>query len=316
MITGSRIILRDFTVEDAKGNGIKAKGVDQISFINLTVIWPDGPKATNGAYGIYPVVSTNVLIDHVTVSGASDAGIYVGQSKNIVVRHSTAEYNVAGIEIENSMNADVHDNIATHNAGGILVFDLPNLPQMGGHSTRVFNNHVIKNDTPNFAYKGNTVAEVPTGTGIMIMANRNVHVFKNDIGDNQTVNVMIVAYKKPFTSLGYNPLVRDVVVRDNIYGKTGWDPQFPGGGELAKAVGGALPNVMWDGVTGYMSGEETKTEQVRINVVGTPVLKLNLQTATAELALAKPTIGMLPNADHISEPVKVVLPDEQERAAL
>ena len=60
---------------------------------------------TNGAYGIYPVESKDVLIDSVLVRGASDAGIYVGQSRNIIVRHSTAVENVAGIEIENSFEA-------------------------------------------------------------------------------------------------------------------------------------------------------------------------------------------------------------------
>ncbi len=100
-------------------------GSDQISFVNLRVEWTGGPNPKNGAYGVYPVSSTNVLIDRVTVKGASDAGIYVGQSKNIIVRNSRAEFNVAGIEIENSMNADVFDNVSTHNAGGILIFDLP-----------------------------------------------------------------------------------------------------------------------------------------------------------------------------------------------
>jgi hypothetical protein len=84
------------------------------------------------------------------------------------------------------MNADVFDNVSTHNAGGILVFDLPGLPQMGGHSTRVFRNKVIDNDTPNFAPKGNIVAQVPTSTGVMLMANRNVHVFENEISGNAT----------------------------------------------------------------------------------------------------------------------------------
>ena len=72
------------------------------------------------------------------------------------------------------MNADVFDNVSTHNAGGILVFDLPGLPQMGGHSTRIFRNKVVDNDTANFAPKGNIVADVPTGTGVMVMANRDV----------------------------------------------------------------------------------------------------------------------------------------------
>ena len=119
-------------MEDPKGDGIKSKGSDVITFKDLKVVWTGGPLTTNGAYGVYPVESKNVLIDGVTVSGASDAGIYVGQSDNIIVRNSRAEYNVAGIEIENSTNADVHDNVATHNAGGILVFDLPDLPKIGG----------------------------------------------------------------------------------------------------------------------------------------------------------------------------------------
>ncbi|MEO8114025.1 MAG: parallel beta-helix domain-containing protein, partial [Phenylobacterium sp.] len=132
LITSDRATVRDLALEDTRGDGIKAKGSDQISFINVRVEWTGGPKETNGAYGVYPVSSTNVLIDRVVVRGASDAGIYVGQSKTIVLKRSLAEFNVAGIEIENSMNADVFDNVATHNAGGILVFDLPGLPQMGG----------------------------------------------------------------------------------------------------------------------------------------------------------------------------------------
>src|SRR5690348_5739681 len=186
LVTSNNVTVRDLSIQNARGNGVKSKGVDRISMVNLVVEWTGGPKAENGSYGVYPVTSTNVLIDRVTVRGASDAGIYVGQSKNIVVQNSRAEYNVAGIEIENSFNADVHDNVSTHNAGGILVFDLPGLPQMGGHSTRVFHNEVVDNDTPNFAPKGNTVAGVPTGTGIMVMANRDVHVFDNHLDGNRS----------------------------------------------------------------------------------------------------------------------------------
>lgn len=51
--------------------------------------------------------------------GASDAGIYVRQSRDVIVRNSRAEFNVAGIEIENTVNADVYGNTATNNTGGI-----------------------------------------------------------------------------------------------------------------------------------------------------------------------------------------------------
>ncbi len=142
LVTSDDVVLRDFAVEDTRGDGIKSKGADRIVYKNIRVEWTGGAKETNGAYGVYPVESHDVLIDGVTVRGASDAGIYVGQSENIIVRGSVAEYNVAGIEIENSRRADVYGNTARHNAGGILVFDLPNLPIIGGGQVRVFANMV------------------------------------------------------------------------------------------------------------------------------------------------------------------------------
>ena len=164
LVTSDRVVLEDFAVENTKGDGVKSKGSDTITFRNLSVVWTSGPKETNGAYGVYPVSSKNVLIDGVFVSGASDAGIYVGQSENIIVRNSRAEYNVAGIEIENSRTADVTGNTVTHNTGGILVFDLPNLPVQGGRDIRVFDNDVVENDTANFAPKGNIVASTGDDT--------------------------------------------------------------------------------------------------------------------------------------------------------
>ena len=115
LVTSDNVVLKDFAIEDTKGDGIKVKGSNGIYFLNIRTEWTGGPKATNGAYGLYPVESKNVLIDGCIAIGASDAGIYVGQSENIVVRNSRAEYNVAGIEIENSNHADVYNNLTTHN---------------------------------------------------------------------------------------------------------------------------------------------------------------------------------------------------------
>ena len=179
LVTSDRVTLSDFSILDAKGDALKVIGAKGINMINLKTEWTGGPKSTNGAYGFYPVESEDVLIDGCVAIGASDAGIYVGQSKNIIVRNSIAQYNVAGIEIENSYYADVYNNLASHNTGGILVFDLPDLPQQGGHHIRVFDNESIDNDTDNFAPEGNIVGEVPRGTGIIIMANSNVEVFNN-----------------------------------------------------------------------------------------------------------------------------------------
>jgi parallel beta-helix repeat protein len=309
LITSDHVIVSDLTMEDPKGDGIKSKGSDGITFQNVTVEWTGGPKATNGSYGVYPVESKNVLIDGVTVKGASDAGIYVGQSDNIIVRNSRAEFNVAGIEIENSTNADVHDNVATHNAGGILVFDLPDLPKIGGHSTRVFRNQIVENDTQNFAPPGNIVANVPTGTGLMLMANKNVHVFENTFDKNQTTHVMIIAYAYPFKDERYNPLPRDFVIRDNTYGEGGGNPQgrlAP----LAPALGGKLPAIVWDGVTKY--GEKAdKTDEVRIVVREKPevgFINLGLASTPPDLTKAKPSMDRPADAQ-IAEPAEVKLPE-------
>jgi parallel beta-helix repeat protein len=192
LITSDNVVVRDLGVENPAGNGIKSKGSDGIALVGIRVEWTGGPKSTNGAYGLYPVSSKNVLIDRTVVRGASDAGIYVGQSQNIIVRNSRAEMNVAGIEIENSFDADVIANTATNNAGGILVFDLPDLPQQGGRNVRLAGNQVIANNHPNFAAPGNIVASVPSGTGIMVMANEQVLVNGNHIMGNNGNGVMIV----------------------------------------------------------------------------------------------------------------------------
>ncbi|MDP3898050.1 MAG: parallel beta-helix domain-containing protein [Mesorhizobium sp.] len=249
LVTSDRVVLEDFAVEDSKGDGVKSKGSDQITFRNLSVTWSGGPKAENGAYGVYPVSSKNVLIDGVLVSGASDAGIYVGQSDNIVVRNSRAEYNVAGIEIENSTRADVHKNTVTHNTGGILVFDLPNLPVQGGHDIRVFDNDVVDNDTANFAPKGNIVAIVPKGMGIMVMANRNVHVFGNRLSGNGTTHVLINAYPNDYDDDNYMFVPRGVYVHGNTYGEGGGAPDGEVGKTISDVSGIPVPDIVWDGVT-------------------------------------------------------------------
>ena len=251
LVTSDRVTLKDFAVTDAKGDAIKVIGAEGINMINLKTEWTGGPKTTNGAYGLYPVESTDVLIDGCVAIGASDAGIYVGQSKNIIVRNSVAQYNVAGIEIENSYYADVYDNLASHNTGGILVFDLPDLPQQGGRHVRVFRNKVIDNDTDNFAPEGNIVGEVPRGTGIIIQANSDVEVFDNDISGNGTVNVSIVTYSNETQDENYYPHPSSIQIHGNRFGEGGFDPDVETG-ELAAILfelsGGNMPDIFWDGI--------------------------------------------------------------------
>ena len=250
-VTSDNVTLQDFSIQNAKGDAIKVKGVTNIKFLRVKTEWTNGPSSENGAYGLYPVESTNVLIDGCVAIGASDAGIYVGQSKNIIVRNSRAEYNVAGIEIENSYYADVFNNLATNNTGGILIFDLPGLPQQGGHHVRVFNNRSVGNNTDNFAPEGNIVGEVPRGTGIIVQANSDVEIFDNEIGDNDTVNIAVVTYGNETDDQTYYPHPKSIQIHGNEFGPTGYNPDTSKG-ELAQILfdlsGENMPDIFWDGL--------------------------------------------------------------------
>ncbi|PKP81141.1 MAG: hypothetical protein CVT79_10750 [Alphaproteobacteria bacterium HGW-Alphaproteobacteria-18] len=306
LVTSDDVLLMDFGVRNTKGDGIKSKGADQIIYRYLTVEWTGGPDEANGAYGIYPVESKNVLVENVTVRAASDAGIYVGQSDNIIVRNSVVEYNVAGIEIENSMNADVYGNIARNNTGGILVFDLPDLPVSGGNSTRIFDNEIIENNTRNFAPAGNIVASVPSGTGVIVMANRNVHVFDNNFDNNRSAHVLIMSYSEPFTDENYNPLPRDLVLRGNTYGAGGNDPQ----GDLAPlaaALGGTLPAIVWDGVDRWGAGEAQALNIAVEEASDVGFMSFGLGKYPIDPAAMRPTPER-PVAEAAVEPAAIVLP--------
>jgi parallel beta-helix repeat protein len=281
LVTSDNVTLRSFAVENPKGDGIKSKGADNIVYDSLRVEWTGGPKATNGAYGIYPVESTGVLVTRSKVSGASDAGIYVGQSKNITVSANIVQYNVAGIEIENSRGALVQDNIATRNTGGLLVFDLPGLPVMGGGDVILRRNLVVANDTPNFAPPGNIVASVRRGTGVLVMANDGVLIEENTFGLNSTAHIMVIAYTQPFDDPRYNPHARNVIVGRNDFRRGGDDPQLEGKEMLLAAFGGALPPVMWDGLS------ETPDNALKI-APGVTGWSLNLTKVGQSLAEAQP----------------------------
>jgi parallel beta-helix repeat protein len=251
LVKGNNITIEDLAIEDTKGDAIKVNGSDGLAIRRVRTEWTGGPKATNGAYGLYPVQCKNVLIEDSVAIGASDAGIYVGQSEHVIIRRNKVMRNVAGIESENTKYADIYENTATENTGGILVVDLPDLPVQGGKSTRVFNNDVYANNTENFAPEGNIVATVPQGTGVMILASDQVEVFNNRIRDNQAMNLTVVSYfvaNRPIKDKSYDPYPESIFIHDNT---------FSGGGDapsglllrlLALKLGKPFPDITYDGI--------------------------------------------------------------------
>ncbi len=273
LVTSNNVVLQDFAVIDPPADGIKYKFSNGVTMRGMRVEWTCGPCSENGAYGIYPVQTENVLIEDSVVIGASDAGIYVGQSDKIIVRRNLASLNVAGIEIENSTNSEVYDNEAVNNTGGILVFDLPNLSREGTR-TKVYNNVMRDNNTPNFAPPGSIVGVVPTGTGMLIMAFTDVEVFDNIIENNQSSAIAIVHYDisgRPTDDVNYDGTPRRVYIHDNQIRNNAYQPS-----DLAAQLGplfadvGGMPQIFYDGI-GEQAGRFAESD--RICVAEDPAVK-------------------------------------------
>ena len=254
LVTANDFTIEDLAIEDTKGDALKISDGENIIIRRIRTEWTGGPKTENGAYGIYPVQTKNVLMEGNVAIAAADAGLYIGQSQNVVVRNNRAEKNVAGIEIENTFDADVYGNVATGNTGGILVFNMPQLKQPGAR-TRVYQNEVYENNTKNFGHPGTPVASVPAGSGIVINSNDQVEVFDNDVRDNKTANVIIsslfsTGYSEKDSTDDFDPYPEAIYIYDNRFEGGGNNPD---GLELQALklamVGpmGRLPDILWDG---------------------------------------------------------------------
>jgi parallel beta-helix repeat protein len=251
----SNITIADLTVQDTKGDGVKAQQVNGIVLRNVKAEWTRGAHSKNGGYGLYPVQCDHVLIENCVARGASDAGIYVGQSNYVIVRNNKAYENVAGIEIENTSYADVYENEAYNNTGGLLIFDLPDLVKKKGGYCRAFNNNIHDNNHINFAPKGNIVGKVPLGTGVMIMAANNVELFNNKIHNNITASTAVVSYyisENPIKDSLYYPLPEHISIHNNDYQRPGVRATMRGRmGKLYRfklKFGKDVPHIVWDGI--------------------------------------------------------------------
>ena len=244
--------LTNLSILNTRGDAVRVSQSNGITFAYVTVDWTAGPNTNNGAYGLYPVTSSHILVDHCRVGHASDAGIYVGQADTILVQNSEAFGNVAGIEIENSTDAEVVGNWAHDNVGGILVFNLPHLEVRDGKRAKVHGNRIEHNNQPTFAAPASIVHLVPAGTGLMVMAADSNEVHDNYIVGNQSVGLVLISWKVTMMDASdpnYDQYPQSNYIHDNHFENNGYDPPE---GSLAAAIKfGArlsrLPDIAWDG---------------------------------------------------------------------
>lgn len=186
------VTLEGFTIQDAIGDNIKAIYTDTLTFRNIKTEWTDVPNTSLGAYGIYPVICKNVLIENCEALRASDSGLYIGQSENIVIRNNKTWENVCGINVENSANVDIYNNECFNNTSGMVILDIPGLTRYT-ENVKVHHNKISGNNLFNFAPKGNVAASNLPGTGLMLWAAKQTKIYENEILD-QSFPILIASF--------------------------------------------------------------------------------------------------------------------------
>lgn len=241
------VTVENMTILDAVHDDLYFQHCTNVEVRHVSAGWVR--RTQPGAYAIYPVESTNVLIDHCEAFGSADAGLYVGQTTNCIVSNSLVHDNVAGLEIENSSNCEVFGNTTHDNTAGILVFELPGL-LTHGMSTLVHDNVSMNNNHANFA-AGGIVQYVPVGLGIMVMAAHEIEVRGNTVTGNGTTGILLVSYETAHfagapasTDATYDGFLRHVYVHDNMQSGNSQDPD-PAVMGLA-GLNGEEIDVLWD----------------------------------------------------------------------
>jgi parallel beta-helix repeat protein len=220
VVSGAYFTISGFLVRNYSGNGITTQKTHHVTFRNVIT-------DNAGKYGLYPVESEDILIENCVASRISDAGIYVGQSKRATVRGCKAYGNVAGIEIENTVDSVVEDNEAWDNAGGLLVFVLPNNPSKVGSHCVVRNNYVHDNNHENFGDPMSTVAKVPPGLGMLVMAADDTTITKNRFEGNGSVAIAVISIVNlvgTTSGLDIEPNSDTTKILDNTYKNNGLAP--------------------------------------------------------------------------------------------
>lgn len=256
------ITVKDLTILDSPGDAFKLKGVKWGTLLGVRAMWSGGgepinrenfrerlqvqctqppmnegdptpdyvPSSASGRYGIYPVESENILVADSESIGASDAGIYVGQTNTAIIRNSRAAYNVMGFEIENVQGGEYDSNLAECNTGGFLIYDLENITQYGDTSV-MLNNVARNNNTYNFAHSG-LVSAVPRGTGFITLGYDNIEVYSNLFENHSTAAIIHTSYelidgKGKTSDKKLDPYTEGLHIHGNVMKNSGYSLPAP-----------------------------------------------------------------------------------------
>jgi parallel beta-helix repeat protein len=139
-----------------------------------------------------------------------DAGIYVGQSDDVLIANNTSQNNLIGIEVENSHDVAVVDNLARGNTIGILIDVLFGKIKLTQQATVVAYNEVTGNNRANSADPDDITALFPPGLGIMLVGADTTTVTENDVTKNGFAGIAVTSLCLAFTLQGQQCPTLDV----------------------------------------------------------------------------------------------------------
>ena len=197
------LVIQGFTVENFTTFGIFLKSVNNFRL-------EDNVSANNLENGIFPVLSTNGLVKRNVSYGAQDSALWVEASQNVRVVDNDLSGSPTGFEITISNEVTAEGNHIHDNTVGVGLYGPPTagLPPAQWPSYwndggwHVYGNYVHDNNAMNTA-TGGMAAEIPQGSGILVLGTHDVDVKWNWIANNDffgigVVNYCVAVYGTPF----------------------------------------------------------------------------------------------------------------------
>lgn len=251
LVQGEHITLSNLTLLNPPGDGIKMVNSDHIQLDNIHVLWTEGLSARNGAYGIYPILSKNVLVTQCKVSGASESGIYLGQSEGGYITNNHVTDNTVGIELENTRTTLIENNHVEKNSIGLMISERPGLSQQG-KDIFITHNAIRANNVRNVLTNQSHLAQGVDGIGILLIASKHVTLTDNVFKTQNIADIAITHYQTTGFQLSrsrFDPNPFQLVIGQNHFSQPSLRvPHKTARGFLFKL---ALPahssNILWDG---------------------------------------------------------------------
>lgn len=221
LITGARINrfrLSGLTIQNYSRNGVLLLRVDNFHISR-------GQYLNNDFYGIFPILSSNGVIDFNHVSGSDDTGIYIGQSHDVVIEKNNTRNCTIGVEIENSSRIAVRNNKALENSLGIVTQLRASLSVAATEDIEVSGNEVIRNNRPNpISDPGNPLSRLPSGVGILNVGGDSVRIIHNIVTHNNSGGIVVVRLPPEATSPVIDPLPDNNQIIGNVALQNGSEP--------------------------------------------------------------------------------------------